>query len=105
MTIMIFPRGYKSTLHAKCMKKNSRNTFTDAFLYAYLQCLRACWKPGENINVNAGDGVTLPFRALADSRAGVILRRSADRQSDERKQGACYHLHAGELLGSKISRG
>lgn len=46
-----------------------------------------------------------PLRALADSRAGVCLRHGADGKSDERKQGACDHLHAGEpfavTVGSK----
>lgn len=67
-------------------------------MYAYLQCLRAGWKPGENINVKAGDGVSLPLGALADSRAAVrLLRRAAaDLESDERKQRTCYHhLHTG----------
>lgn len=79
-----------------------QNRFHRCVLYAYLQCLRACWKPGENINVKAGDCVSLPLRALADSRAGVSLRRGADREGDERKQRACYHLHAGLPLAASV---
>lgn len=66
------------------------------FLFAYLQYLRACWEPGENINVKAGDGVSSPLGALADSRAGVSsLRGAADGEEDDRQQRASYHLHAG----------
>lgn len=47
--------------------------------------------------------MTLPLRALADCRAGVSLRHGADRESDERKQRACYHLHAGEMLAVSVA--
>lgn len=70
--------------------------------YAYLQCLRAGWKPWENICVKAGDCVSLPLRALADSRAGVSPRHGADMESDKRKQRACYHLHARVLLAVSV---
>lgn len=87
---MIF-LGVRSTLHSKCMKRLYRFV-----LFAYLQHFSACWEPGQNINGKAGDGVWSPLGALADSRAGVSsLRGAADGEDDERKQRACYHLHAG----------
>lgn len=83
-------------------KKKQQKHFYRCVLYAYLQCLRACWEPGQNINVKAGDCVSSPLRALADSRAGVSLRHGADREADERKQRTCYHhLHAGLLLAAE----
>ena len=98
---MIFPRGLTALyiLRRKEKKKKLKhNRFYRCVLYAYLQRLRARWKPGENINVKAGDGaLSLPLWALADSRAGVssLRRGAAGRQADERKQCARYHLHAG----------
>lgn len=96
---MIF-LGLGSTLHSKCMKRFYRRV-----LFAYLQYFRACWEPGQNINVKAVDGVRPPLGALADSRAGVSsLRGTADGEDDERQQRACYHLHAGSAQGRcKIS--
>lgn len=88
-------------MHEKKKRKIHQNRFYRRVLYAYLQSLRACWKPGENINVIAGDYVSLPLRALADSRAGVSLRHGADREGDERKQRTCYHLHAGAGVKNK----
>lgn len=82
-------------------KKTAQTLFTDAphyyFFYAYLQSLRACWEPGQTINVNAGDGARSPLGALALGGAGVNLRAGAHTEDDERQQRARYHLHAGWL--------
>lgn len=81
-------------------KQKQQDYFHRRVLNAYLQRLRARWEPGENINVKAGDSESLPLGALADGRAGVSLRCSADREGDERKQCARYHLHADwQVLG------
>lgn len=81
-------------------KKTTQTLFKDApryFFYAYLQRLRACWEPGQSINVNAGDGARSPLGALALGGAGVNLRAGAHTEDDERQQRARYHLHAGWL--------
>lgn len=93
--------GVRNTLHSQCLeekKQKQQDYFHRRVLNAYLQRLRARWEPGENINVKAGDSESLPLGALADGRAGVSLRCSADREGDERKQCARYHLHAEVLL-------
>lgn len=71
------------------------------FFYAYLQRLRACWEPGQSINVNAGDGARSPLGALALGGAGVNLRAGAHTEDDERQQRARYHLHVGWLQRKK----
>lgn len=65
------------------------------FLSGYSQRLRARREPGQNINVDAGDGSAPPLGALAHGGAGIDrLRRSGARtQAEERPQRACYHLH------------
>lgn len=66
------------------------------FLNAYYsQNLRARREPGQNINVDTGDGAAHPLAALAHGRAGIdSLRRSgAGTQAEERQQRARYHLH------------
>lgn len=89
-------------------KKNSASAFyrcvslfISPFFYAYLQRLRACWEPGQSINVNAGDGARSPLGALALGGAGVNLRAGAHTEDDERQQRARYHLHAGWLQRKK----
>lgn len=83
--------------------EQQQKRFYRCALNAYLQCLRACWEPGQNINVKAGDCVSSPLCALADNRAGVSLRHGADREAHERKQRTCYHLHAGFLRTAKAN--
>ena len=91
---MIF-LGVRSPLHSKCMKR-----FYRCVLCAYLQYFRACWEPGQNINVKAGDGARSPLGALADCRAGgSSLRGAAGGEEDERQQRARYQLHAGCARG------
>lgn len=74
-----------------------RNRFHRCVLNAYSQRLGAGRKPGEEVNVIAGDGAGLPpLRAVTDSGAGASLRQAADREEEQRKHGACYHLQAAE---------
>lgn len=84
-------------------KKTAQTPFTDAPGYSsffslnayYSQNLRARREPGQNINVDTGDGAAHPLAALAHGRAGIdSLRRSgAGTQAEERQQRARYHLH------------
>lgn len=80
----------------KKKRKTAPSAFTDAyFLNAYLQRLRAHREPGQNINVDAGDGSAPPLGALAHGGARVVrLRRCGARTlAEERQQRARYHLH------------
>lgn len=86
-------------------EKNSTNAFHRCawilFFFFFLlnayysQNLRARREPGQNINVDTGDGAAHPLAALAHGRAGIdSLRRSgAGTQAEERQQRARYHLH------------
>lgn len=77
------------------------------FLNAYYsQNLRARWEPGQNINVDTGDGAAHPLAALAHGRAGIdSLRRSgAGTQAEERKQRARYLPHCWIGLRDKVQK-
>lgn len=89
--------GLRALIQNAWWKKKQHKRFLQMRLvifFFYLQRLRACWEPGQGINVNAGDGARSPLGALALSGAGVNLRAGARTEDDEREQRARYHLHA-----------